>query len=232
MSAAGNPSRGWNEDRASLGAANRRGQAKAPSSQSLRVPCDRDSRKRGNSLPAQLRSGYRIPESRSELHVVRYDSAKKHAIRRGTGREAEEAPNPREPLERPMPSRRKPPPTKSVLPATRRSLHGSRSGKGRRPAVSRDTAARRWRRDSRPRLVRAIVSATKALKWSHPLIEAVLEELYVDDHFEELLGRAPGELRPGQYAQAIAVALLLRHSWHPDDLACMLKRLKLRVGDA
>ena len=49
---------------------------------------------------------------------------------------------------------------------------------------------------------------------------------------EELLGRAPGDLRPGQYAQAIAVALILRHSWHPDDLACMLKRLKLRVGDA
>jgi hypothetical protein len=54
----------------------------------------------------------------------------------------------------------------------------------------------------------------------------------VDDHFEELLGRALGNLRPGQYAQAIAVALILRHSWHPDDLACMLKRLKLRVGDA
>ena len=35
-----------------------------------------------------------------------------------------------------------------------------------------------------------------------------------------------------QYAQALAVALILLHSWHPDDLACMLKRLKLRVGDA
>jgi hypothetical protein len=28
------------------------------------------------------------------------------------------------------------------------------------------------------------------------------------------------------------VALILRHSWHPDDLACILKRLKLRVGHA
>jgi hypothetical protein len=76
------------------------------------------------------------------------------------------------------------------------------------------------------------VSATKALRWSRPLIEAALDELYVDDHFEELLGRAPGDLRPSQYARAIAVALILRHSWHPDDLACMLKRLKLRVADA
>lgn len=35
------------------------------------------------------------------------------------------------------------------------------------------------------------MSATKALRWTRPLIEAVIEELYVDDHFEELLGRAP-----------------------------------------
>jgi hypothetical protein len=29
-------------------------------------------------------------------------------------------------------------------------------------------------------LVRAAVAATKALRWNRPLIEAVLEELYVD----------------------------------------------------
>ena len=95
-----------------------------------------------------------------------------------------------------------------------------------------DRTTRRWRRNTRPASVRAAVSATKALRWNHPLIEAVLEELYVDDQFEELLGRAPGDLLPGQYPRAVAVALILRHSWHPDDLACMLKRLKLRVGGA
>ena len=94
-----------------------------------------------------------------------------------------------------------------------------------------DAATRRWRRHARPTKVRAAISATKSLRWNRRLIEAVLDELYVDDHFEELLGRARGDLRPGQYAQAVAVALLLRHSWHPDDLACMLKRLKLRVGN-
>lgn len=94
-----------------------------------------------------------------------------------------------------------------------------------------DAATRRWRLDTRPKSIRAAVSATAALRWNRPLIEAVLEELYVDDHFEELLGRAPGDLRPGQYAQAMAVALILRHSWHPTDLACMLKRLRLRVGE-
>ena len=95
-----------------------------------------------------------------------------------------------------------------------------------------DAATRQWRRETRPKAIRVAVSSTKALRWSRPLIEAVLEELYVDDHFEELLGRAPGDLRPDQYPRAIAIAVILRHSWHPDDLACMLKRLKLRVADA
>jgi hypothetical protein len=104
-------------------------------------------------------------------------------------------------------------------PRTRRSSAGLKS-------------ARSWRRDKRPAAVLAAVAATKALRWSRPLVEAVREELYVDDHFEELLRTAPGDLRAGQYAQAAAVALILRHSWHPDDLACMLKRLELRVGHA
>jgi hypothetical protein len=120
-------------------------------------------------------------------------------------------------------------------PAGSRRLSSARSS---RPHVETDTsrpadsATRRWRRDTRPKSVRAAVSATKGIRWTRLLIEAVLEELYVDDHFEELLGRAPGDLRPGQYAQAIAAALILRHSWHPDDLACMLRRLKLRIDDA
>ncbi len=90
---------------------------------------------------------------------------------------------------------------------------------------------RRWRRETRPRSIRAAVSHTHGLRWTHSLIEAVLEELYVDDHFEELLGLAPATLPSRQYAQAVAVALLLRHSWHPDDLAYMLERLKVRGGD-
>jgi hypothetical protein len=116
-----------------------------------------------------------------------------------------------------------------------RSPFSARGGKPphkNRRAGPADAATRRWRRNARPKSIRAAVSATRALRWNRPLIETVLEELYVDDHFEELLGRAPGDLRPREYAQAIAVALILRHSWHPDDLACMLKRLKLRVGDA
>ena len=127
-----------------------------------------------------------------------------------------------------MPPRAKP--AISRRPSSTRA--GKPSHKNKRGSGPVDAATRRWRRDGRLKSIRAAVSATRELRWNGPLIETILEELHVDDHFEELLGRATGNLRPGQYAQAIAVALILRHSWHPDDLACMLKRLKVRVGDA
>ena len=112
------------------------------------------------------------------------------------------------------------------------SARGGKPPHTNRRSAPIDATTRRWRRNTRPKAIRAAVSSTKTLRWSRRLIEATLDELYVDDHFEELLGRPPGDLRPDQYAQAIAVALILRHSWHPDDLACMLKRLKLRIGNA
>ena len=56
-------------------------------------------------------------------------------------------------------------------------------------------------------------------------MEVLLEELYVDDGLEELLGKSPSQLRVRQYPQAVAVALILRHSWRADDLACILARL-------
>ena len=58
-------------------------------------------------------------------------------------------------------------------------------------------------------------------------MEVLLEELYADDGLEELLGTPPDKLRVRQYPQAVAVALILRHSWRADDLACILERLGL-----
>src|SRR5687768_13357264 len=98
-----------------------------------------------------------------------------------------------------MSPRRKP--AASRRPSSARATKQPRMNRRSGPA---NAATRRWRRNSRPKSIRASVSATKGLRWTRPLIEAVLEELYVDDHFEELLGRAPGDLRPGQYAQATA----------------------------
>ena len=62
-------------------------------------------------------------------------------------------------------------------------------------------------------------------------MEVLLEELYVDDGLEELLGKSPTELQVRQYPQAVAVALILRHSWRADDLACILERLGVTNGE-
>ena len=96
-----------------------------------------------------------------------------------------------------MPSRRKSPTSKtpSRAPASLRSGTKRISGRKRRSEASMEATTRRWRRDVRPRLVSAAVSATGALRWSPTLIEVLLEELYVDEAVQELLGKAPDELR-------------------------------------
>src|SRR6188472_1489131 len=118
-----------------------------------------------------------------------------------------------------MPSRRKPPETKSSAraPTSARSDRAPRAGMNRRNPAPIDATTKRWRRDVRPRAVRSAVSATASLRWSSSLMEVLLEELYVDDRLEELLGKSPTELRVRQYPQAVAAALILRHSWLADD---------------
>jgi hypothetical protein len=60
------------------------------------------------------------------------------------------------------------------------------------------------------------------------LAELLFDELYVDDSLEELLSARVQELQKRRYPQAIAVALILRHSWRADDLYYILERLGLR----
>jgi hypothetical protein len=88
------------------------------------------------------------------------------------------------------------------------------------------TDARRWRRDARPLVLRRVVEDAAAITWSKKLFEALVEELYVDDSLEELMGDL-SRLARRRHPQAIAIALVLRHSWRPDDLECILKRLGL-----
>lgn len=131
-----------------------------------------------------------------------------------------------------MPSRRKPPETKSPARAQTSEHSGRvlRPGSNRRSPAPTDATTKRWRRDVRPRTVRSAVSATASLRWSPSLMKVLLEELYVDDGLEELLGKASNKLQMRQYPQAIAVALILRHSWRADDLACILERLGVTNG--
>ena len=82
-----------------------------------------------------------------------------------------------------------------------------------------------WRRHVRSRALQEALAATELLPWSAELLNLLLEELYVDESLEELLGTAPTRLKRRQYPQAIAAALMLRHSWNEDDLAYILGRL-------
>ena len=79
----------------------------------------------------------------------------------------------------------------------------------------------------RPRIVQDLISATERLRWSPTLIEVLLEELYADDDIETLLAVAAKKLRHRQYPQAVVLAIILRHSWRPDDLASIVERLGL-----
>jgi hypothetical protein len=132
-----------------------------------------------------------------------------------------------------MPSRRKSPETKSAIrpPTSAHSGRAPRAGmKRRRSPASTDVTTKRWREHARPRAVRSAVAATATLRWSQSLMEVLLEELYVDDGLEELLGKSPSQLPVRRYPQAVAVALILRHSWRADDLACILARLGVTAG--
>jgi hypothetical protein len=79
--------------------------------------------------------------------------------------------------------------------------------------------------------VRLIAARTCTLSWSPTLLALVLEELGTDDLFAELVGSARTIPRR-RYAQALAVATALRHSWQPESLAWVAKRLGIVLTPA
>lgn len=68
---------------------------------------------------------------------------------------------------------------------------------------------------------------TRGLKWSRRLFVLLLEELYIGDEFDEIIG-PPDTIPPARYPQAVALAIALRHSWRSDDLANVAQTLGLR----
>jgi hypothetical protein len=58
-----------------------------------------------------------------------------------------------------------------------------------------------------------------------------MEELYMDAVIERLLGDYLRTRQRRRYAEAVAVAIVLRHSWSPDDLATTLQRLNGRAAN-
>lgn len=86
---------------------------------------------------------------------------------------------------------------------------------------------RHWRANVRPPLLERAASAAESLPWSAPLFELLIEELHAEDLLEDALHRPVRDIDPQRYPQAVAVALMLRHSWRADDLAPVLERLGL-----
>ncbi len=84
-----------------------------------------------------------------------------------------------------------------------------------------------WRQDDRLADLRLYAQGAASLPWSLGLLNALLEELHLSDDFDAIVGKSR---RSAKYSsRLIAIALLLRHSWHPDDLDRTAIRLGLMV---
>src|SRR5262245_60989856 len=86
-----------------------------------------------------------------------------------------------------------------------------------------------WRRELRPRAMRLIAACTRRLVWSRALVSLLLAELHTDDLFAEIVG-PPSRLTPSRFPQAVAIALLLRHSWRQADLTRIARRLGVTLS--
>jgi hypothetical protein len=83
-----------------------------------------------------------------------------------------------------------------------------------------------WRTRLRPQILSELVEQSADLSWSSRLITLLLNELHVGDEFYDLVDSAE-QPAPQQYPQLVAIALLLRHSWFPEDLADIAVWLEL-----
>jgi hypothetical protein len=109
----------------------------------------------------------------------------------------------------------------------RTSRHETPLVVSRQSAWLRDDAAR-WVSTGRLRALRALAERTADLRWSPALVLELLDELPTDDAFDELVE----DLRqrpPVNFAQVLLLALAARHSWRPDALSRLLRRLGLRA---
>lgn len=86
----------------------------------------------------------------------------------------------------------------------------------------------RWRAELRPRALRRFATRAVRLCWSRALLRAVVEELYPDELFKELLGDID-KMTPRQWPRVIAVAVALRRSWHEQGLENFARGLCLSL---
>ncbi len=99
-----------------------------------------------------------------------------------------------------------------------RTDHSESLPRARRTSPARRNDLADWRRLTRPVILDDFLDRTRDLCWSRELIDLLLDELHVSDEFDDLIGRVPSTAQVN-YPQLIALALVLRHSWFPEDLA-------------
>jgi hypothetical protein len=75
-----------------------------------------------------------------------------------------------------------------------------------------------WRCLTRPLILENFLDRTRDLCWSRELIDLLLDELHVNDEFDDLISRVSSPAQVN-YPQLVALALVLRYSWFPEDLA-------------
>jgi hypothetical protein len=88
--------------------------------------------------------------------------------------------------------------------------------------------AERWRAELRPRALRLFAARAAKLTWSRALLKLVVDELFPDDLFTELIGNLDRVPRR-QWPHVIAIAIALRHSWRRDGLTRIAKRLRVSM---
>ena len=98
------------------------------------------------------------------------------------------------------------------------------------PAVWLREDATRWYREGRLRVLKALAASTVDLRWSPALVYALLKELHTDDAFHELVEVLSRNGARANYPQVLFLALAARHSWQPDDLSRLLRRLDIRAS--
>ena len=88
--------------------------------------------------------------------------------------------------------------------------------------------AERWRQELRPRALRLFAARTAKLPWSRALLKLVVEELYPDDCFAELVGNLDRVPRR-QWPRVLAIAVALRHSWRREGLSRIARALRVSL---
>jgi hypothetical protein len=86
-----------------------------------------------------------------------------------------------------------------------------------------------WRHTLRPCFLHLFAQGAATLRWSRTLLTLLVDELQTEDRVFELVGDLR-RLPVRRYPQAIAVAIALRHSWRPDDLALVARRLGITLS--